>query len=109
VSGPKRPYKVVLSPRRVNMTVLEHWARQHLNQADAVVLEASGNAWEVYDLLAPLVGQVSVVHPQHVKLIAASFVKTDKRDALAFRERYLPRVSPSILPSGMSSRECPST
>jgi hypothetical protein len=36
--------EVVLSPRRVNMNVLEHWARQHLNRADAVVLEASGNA-----------------------------------------------------------------
>jgi len=39
------------------------WAPTHLSKADAVVLEASANAWVLYDQLEPLVGQVSVAHP----------------------------------------------
>ena len=42
-----------------------------------------GSAWYTHDLLEPLVARVVVPHPYHVKLIAASFVKTDKRDTLA--------------------------
>jgi hypothetical protein len=44
-----------------------------------VVLEATTNAWYVYDLV---VGRVVVTHPPHIKLIAAAMVKTDKKDTM---------------------------
>src|SRR4051794_37657105 len=78
-----REQQVVLPPRKVTMEALEGWARQHLTPSDAVVFEASVNAWQLYDQLAPLVAKVSIAHPQQVKLIAASVVKTDKSDTLA--------------------------
>jgi transposase len=47
-----------------------------------VVLEATSNAWLLYDELEPLVGSVTVAHPLAVKLIAADRVKTDSRDTI---------------------------
>ncbi|HEY6410651.1 MAG TPA: hypothetical protein VIY29_24630 [Ktedonobacteraceae bacterium] len=47
-----------------------------------MVLEATSNAWLLYDQLEPLVGSVTVAHPLAVKLIAAARVKTDSRDTI---------------------------
>jgi transposase len=88
--------EVVLAPRRVAMSHIEDWAQQQLRKSDEVVLEASGNAWDLYDLLEPLVARVRVVHPQHVKLIAASVVKTDKRDTLVLARLLAAHLVPEI-------------
>jgi transposase len=72
---------VVLPPRRVSLVEFEGWAHKVLQPSDEVILEATSNAWYVYDLLQPLVERIAVVNPRDVKLIAASLVKTDKRDA----------------------------
>ena len=74
--------QVVLSPRRFGFAAFTEWASIHLTHADAVVLEATSNAWQLYDQLQPLVAEVVVAHPQAVKLIAAARVKTDKRDTI---------------------------
>jgi transposase len=74
---------VVLRPRRVPMQKLGEWAQAHLQSTDRVALEATTNVWPIHDLLEPLVAHIVVVHPYHVKIIAASSVKTDKRDTLA--------------------------
>ena len=73
---------ILLRPRRVPTAQLGEWAVTHLQASDVVVLEACSLAWTLYDQLAPLVSQVVVVHAGHVKLIASSLIKTDKRDAL---------------------------
>jgi transposase len=74
--------EVVLSPRKVSLAELEGWAKKQLRPTDAVVLEATSNAWYFYDLLEPLGGRVVVGHPPHIKLIAAALVKTDKKDTM---------------------------
>jgi transposase len=48
-----------------------------------VVLEATFNAWQLYNQLQPLVTSVTVAHPTLVKLIAVAPVKTDACDALS--------------------------
>src|SRR5258706_11486109 len=73
---------VVLFPRRFGFAAFAEWAHVHLTHADAVVLEATSNAWLLYDQLQPLVSEVVVAHPQAVKLIAAARVKTDSRDTI---------------------------
>jgi transposase len=50
-------HKVVLSPRKISMEQFEHWAQAQLLRTDALVLEATTNAWTLYDLLAPLVAE----------------------------------------------------
>ena len=88
--------QIVLQPRKVDIQGLERWARKHLVPTDEVVLEASPNTWTVYDVLEPLVARVVVAHPYHIKLIASSFVKTDKRDTLALARLLAANLIPEV-------------
>lgn len=88
--------KVVLSPRKISMERFENWAQEQLFPTDAVVLEATTNAWTLYDLLAPLVAQVKVAHPFLVKLIASARVKTDTRDTLHLARLLLAGLIPEV-------------
>jgi transposase len=88
--------RVVLPPRRVELSGWPHWAQTNLLPTDAVVLEATTNAWAIYDLVVTLVGRAVVAHPAKVKLIAEARVKTDKVDVLTLahllRADMLPEV-----------------
>ena len=74
--------RIVLQPRKVELYHFQAWAQANLLSTDAVVIEATTNAWVIYDLLSTLVGRAVVVHPAKVKLIAEARVKTDKVDLL---------------------------
>jgi len=74
--------QVVLTPRKLSLERFVAWAPEHLQPTDQVVLEATTNAWTLYDQLAPLVQEVKIAHPLLVKLISAARVKTDTRDTL---------------------------
>jgi len=65
---------VVLPPRRIMLAQFEGWAKRHLRPTDQIVLEATTNAWYVYDLLQPLVARVVVADPAKARM--ASPVKT---------------------------------
>ena len=43
--------QVVLTPRRFGFEAFSDWAKTHLTSSDAVVLEATSNAWLFYDQL----------------------------------------------------------
>jgi len=75
-------HEVVLTPRKMSLERFAQWAPEHLTQSDQVVLEATANAWTIYDQLTPLVHDVKIAHPLLVKLISAARVKTDTRDTL---------------------------
>lgn len=61
-----------------------------------MVLEATSNAWLLYDQLQPLVAEVVVAHPQAVKLIAAARVKTDKRDTMKLASLLAANLIPAV-------------
>src|SRR2546430_12827361 len=63
--------QIVLTPRRFGFEAFSDWATTHLTLSDAVVLEATSNAWLFYEQLVPLVACVTVAHPLAVKLIAS--------------------------------------
>lgn len=85
-----------LSPRRIGTKQLASWASTHLLPTDQLIMEATTNVWVLHDLLRPHVASVTAVHPFHVKIITASFVKTDKRDALALAKLLVTRLAPAI-------------
>ena len=87
---------IVLPPRRVELSRWPQWAQANLLPTDAVVIEATTNAWAIYDLLAPLLGRAVVVHPAKVKLIAASRVKTDKVDVLSLAQLLRADLLPEV-------------
>ena len=88
--------EVVLRPQRVELVAFEGWARKHLRPTDAVVVEATSNAWYIYDLLQPLVARMVVANPYAVKLIAASLVKTDRRDTLVLARLLAANLIPEV-------------
>jgi transposase len=88
--------QVVLTPRRFGFAAFAEWATVHLTHADAVVLEATANAWLLYDQLQPLVSEGVVAHPQAVKLIAAARVKTDSRDTIKLASRLSANLIPAV-------------
>lgn len=83
IVGVDANHEVVLNSRRVSTKQLGDWATKYLTQTDEVIMEATTNVWVLHDLICPHVKHVTVVHPFHVKIITGSFVKTDKKDALA--------------------------
>ncbi|MBD3250947.1 hypothetical protein GF380_00505, partial [Candidatus Uhrbacteria bacterium] len=68
----------VLKPRKFSMTKFRKWVPMNLRQGDAVVLESTSNAWDIYDLVDPLVSKTVVANPRKVGQIAQARVKTDK-------------------------------
>src|SRR6478672_4431690 len=68
--------QIVFPPRRVTFDEFDSWSHKHLRPTDAVVLEATTNAWHLVDQLQPLVARVTVAHPLLVRLISSARVKT---------------------------------
>lgn len=87
---------IVLQPRRIPVDSLVDWLEGHLQPDDAVVLEACSMAWILHDMLEPLAGQVTIAHATHVKMIASSLIKTDKRDALVLARLLAANLIPSV-------------
>src|SRR5215467_3728518 len=96
---------IVLAPRRFSFEAFDEWAPPHLTHADAVVLEATSNAWLLYDQLQPLVAEVVVAHPQAVKLIAAARVKTDSRDTIKLASLLAANLIPAVWVPPLPVRE----
>ena len=96
VAGVDREGKEILSARRVEHVDLENWAIKHLLPKDRVVIESTTNAWHVYDLLEPLVGEVLVANPIKVKQIACARVKTDKKDTFILARLLAANLVPTV-------------
>lgn len=94
VGGMNQEQEWVLRPRRVEMERFRAWAEANLCEEDAVVLEATTNVWEIYDIVAPLAGSTVVAHAAAVRQIAEARVKTDKQDI----ERLLRLLIAGIVP-----------
>lgn len=71
----------------------EHLAAvaQAATRDDHVVVEATGNAAAVAEILAPHVGRVVIANPLQVRLIAHAKVKTDIIDAKVLAKLYYRR------------------
>ena len=86
----------VMSPRRVQLVRLDSWVRKTLTPQDAVVLEMTTNAFQLYDDLVPHVHSVTVVHPPHVALITRAQVMTDKIAARTLAKLHAVGLLPSV-------------
>jgi len=94
VGGMDEEQEWVLRSRRVEMDRFRAWAEDNLREGDAVVLEATTNVWDIYDVVAPLVGRVLVAHATAVRQIAEARVKTERQDI----ERLLRLLISDIVP-----------
>jgi len=69
------------------MAELAAWAKKNLTQEDAVVIEATGNSYYVYDLLIPYAGEVQIANPLAMHDRTRYRRKTDKADARNLAEQ----------------------
>jgi transposase len=88
--------QVVLTVRRIEFKDFDVWTSKNLRKSDVVTLEATSNAWHLYDKLVPVVASVTVANPMQVALIAKTLVKTDSRDALALARLLAAGILPSV-------------
>ncbi len=87
---------------RVDITCrhLEAFAKR-LRRDDVVVLEATGNALAVAEVLGPHVGRVVIANPREVRLIAQAKIKTDRIDAAVLAQLYASGFLPEVwIPDG---------
>jgi transposase len=82
---------------RVGMTRdhLEAFART-LTHDDHVVVEATGNAAAVVEVIAQHVGRVVIANPRQVRLIAHAKIKTDTIDATVLAKLYASNFLPEV-------------
>ena len=105
VGGQNKRKEWVLRPRRVAMSRFPDWAAKNLMLGDAVVIEATSNTWDIYDLVAPLVTKTVVAHPGKVRQIAEARVKTDKEDIKRLLTLLIADVVPEVWVPPMHVRE----
>jgi transposase len=91
-----RDLNEVLGPRRVPLTRLDVWRGKTLMPQDAVVLEMTTNAFQLYDDLQPHVRSVTIVHPPHVSLITRAQVMTDKIAARTLARLHAAGLLPPV-------------
>ena len=80
VGGQNRSREWTLRPRRIQMNRFRDWAEKNFRKTDAVVIEATGSVWDIYDIIVPHVGKILVADARSMRQIAEARVKTDKRD-----------------------------
>jgi transposase len=88
--------EIALEPRKVWLKQLPEWITSHLRATDRVALEATSNAWPIYDQLVPLVSEVLVANPYKVKLISNSRAKTDRHDAVVLAKLMAANLLPVV-------------
>ncbi len=98
--------QVLLRPsRQIRLDDWATWVEGHLTRQDAVVLEATGNAWWCYDIVAPLVGRCVVANALQIRWIASAAVKTDKHDALKLARLLAANLIPEVWVPPVAVRE----
>jgi transposase len=75
---------------------LEAFARAKLTREDHVVVEATGNAAALAEVLRPFVERVVIANPKQVRLIAHAKIKTDSIDAAVLAKLYASGFLPEV-------------
>jgi transposase len=105
VGGQNRHQEWMLKPRKVQMSRFREWAARNLKAGDSLIIEATGNTWDIYDIVAPLVSMAVVAHPGKVRQIAEARVKTDTEDIKRMLTVLIANIVPEVWVPPMQVRE----
>ena len=105
IGGVNAKQEVVLPPRRVELGDWPKWAKTHLRPTDVVVVEATTNAWDFYDVTSPLVQRVIVANAAKIALIARTRTKTDNKDVMVLARLLAAGLIPEVWVPPMEVRE----
>ena len=105
IGGQNKRQEWVLRPRKIQMRRFRDWAAKNLRPGDAVVIETTGNVWDIYDIVAPLVSKAVVAHARKMRQIAEARVKTDKEDIKRLITLLIADIVPEVWVPPMHVRE----
>jgi transposase len=105
IGGQNAQQEWVLRPRDIRMSRFRDWACKNLKPGDAVVIETTGNTWDIYDIVAPLVTKTVVAHAGKVRQIAEARVKTNKEDVKRLITLLIANIVPEVWVPPMHVRE----
>lgn len=105
IGGVNAKQAIVLPPRRITLDDWPQWAKTHLTKSDVVVVEATTNAWDFYDLTSPFVQRVVVANAAKIALIAKTRVKTDQKDVMVLARLLAAGLIPEVWVPPMEVRE----
>ena len=96
VGAVNKEQEVLLRPKKFTWSEFDRWQAQHVGPGDEIVIEASSNAWHVYDQLSARKAVVHVANPLLVKWIGAAPVKTDPHDTLKLAKLLAAGLLPTV-------------
>lgn len=96
VAAVNQQQEVVLRPRKFSWLEFDQWQQRHLGPGDGVVIEASSNAWHVYDQVTARGATCCVANPLLVKWIGAAPVKTDAHDSVKLARLLAAGLVPTV-------------
>jgi len=105
VAGVNRQQQVILEPCKVTLARFPEWSAKHLRDTDQVALEATSNAWTIYDQMTSVVSEVMVANAHKVKLISSSRAKTDRHDAVVLAKLLAANLLPAVWVPPVAVRE----
>ena len=85
--------QVLSSSRRV---ALEQWALRHTRKEDALVLEASGNAFAVAERLRAIGRKAEILDSHRAGKVGKIYCANDRVDAVKIARIYLSALSPIV-------------
>lgn len=105
IGGVNAQQAVVLPPRHIELGDWPKWAKTHLTPNDGVVVEATTNAWDFYDVTRPLVQRVVVANAAKIALIAKTRTKTDNKDVMVLARLLAAGLIPEVWVPPLDVRE----
>lgn len=81
---------------RVETAGLEHWARKHLGEGDLLVIEASGNTFEVVERLRALGHTTIILESAQAAKIAHNYCNDDRHSAVKLARVYLSGLAKEV-------------
>lgn len=97
--------RIAVPPATIALAELEAWLRRTLLPGDAVVFGAQINPWPLYDLIAPLVASVTVVHPQIARLLPGFQQSDDPRETLKLARLHAAGLVPALWAPAQAVRD----
>jgi transposase len=88
--------RVVNTSTRVELAELERWATRHTSIEDTLVLEASGNAFEVARRLRAISRKVEILDSHRAGKVGKVYCANDRADAVKIARIYLSALSPIV-------------